>query len=215
MLQMGSLQNSVYFRFVTIRTETSRVLFRPTPDTHWKLKMNPHMAHLRAIRTAFIRLFLTLSLVLSGGIASAMELQSVDSGEGVLLDDLTGNGKWTLVMLWATDCHVCHIDKPEISAFHTKHKDDDAEVIGIALDGITGLDKVKDYIADNKPSFPSYVADIAIIASHYYSLTEENLRGTPTYLLFSPEGELLGNNPGRLSVEAIENFIARKSEATG
>ena len=42
-------------------------------------------------------------------------------------------------------------------------------------------------------------------------MTEENLRGTPTYLLFNPEGELLGNNPGRLSVEAIESFIARKS----
>ena len=46
-------------------------------------------------------------------------------------------------------------------------------------------------------------------------MTEENLRGTPTYLLFSPVGELLGNNPGRLSVEAIESFIARKTEATG
>ena len=177
--------------------------------------MKPLMAHARAIRNTCIRLFLALSLVLSAGIASAMELQSVDSGEDVLLEDLTGNGKWTLVMLWATDCHVCHIDKPEISAFHTKHKDDDAEVIGIALDGLRGLKKVKNYIADNKPSFPSYVGDIAIIASHYYGMTEENLRGTPTYLLFNPEGELLANNPGRLSVEAIESFIARKTEATG
>jgi len=177
--------------------------------------MNSLKAPATAIRATFIRMFLAFSLVLAGGAVSAMELQSVDTGEDVLLDDLTGNGKWTLVMVWATDCHVCHIDKPEISAFHNKHKDDDAEVIGIALDGIVGLDKVKNYIADNKPSFPSYVGDIAIIASHYYGMTEENLRGTPTYLLFSPEGELLGNNPGRLSVEAIEGFIARKTEATG
>ena len=171
--------------------------------------MKSHSAHAIAIRNTCIRLLLTLSLVITGGVASAMELQSVDTGEDVVLDDLKGNGKWTLVMLWATDCHVCHIDKPEISAFHTKHKDDDAEVIGIALDGIERLGKVKNYIAANNPSFPSYVGDIAIIASHYYGMTEENLRGTPTYLLFSPEGELLGNNPGRLRVEAIEKFIAR------
>ena len=177
--------------------------------------MKSHMTPDRGIRTACIRLYLALSLVAASGVVSAMELQSVDTGDDVLLDDLTGNGKWTLVMLWATDCHVCHIDKPEISAFHNKHKDDDAEVIGIALDGIAGLSKVKNYIADNKPSFPSYVGDIAIIASHYYGMTEENIRGTPTYLLFSPEGELLGNNPGRLSVEAIESFIARNTEATG
>jgi len=183
------------------------------------LETKPNMKLLKplltAIRGASARLVLaislSLSLALTGGLASAMELQSVESGEEVKLEDLTGNGKWTLVMIWATQCHVCHIQKPDISAFHDKHKDTDAEVIGIALDGVEGLGAVKDYIAENKPSFPSYVGNNAIIASHYFGMTEESLRGTPTYLLFNPEGELLGNNPGYLKVPAIEKFIARHS----
>lgn len=142
---------------------------------------------------------------------AGMEVQELD-GTVVDIDDHRGNGKWLLVMLWATDCHICHQQKPEISAFYNRHKDTDAVVMGIALDGMDKVDEVREYLAVNKPSFPNYVGNIAIIASHYQGLTDESLRGTPTYLLFGPGGELLGNNPGPLSVDAIEKFMARKAQ---
>lgn len=161
----------------------------------------------------FLKTLIAALLLFSLGTASSagMELQSAEDGTQVTLDDLTGQGKWTLVMIWATNCHICHIQKPEISAFHDKHKDLNAHVVGIALDGVDQVEAVNNYIRENEVSFPSYVGNVAIIASHYFGMTEENLRGTPTYLLFNPEGELLGNNPGQLSVEAIESFMARKS----
>lgn len=162
------------------------------------------------IRLVLLQMFLGLSLV-AGSAANAMEMQSVETGESLKLEDLTGNGKWTLVMFWATNCHICKLQKPDMSAFHDKHKDTTAEVIGVALDGMGRLDAVQRYIDETKPSFPSYVADSLIISSYYFGMTEDSLRGTPTYLLFNPEGELLGSNPGLLSVEAIESFIERKS----
>ena len=140
----------------------------------------------------------------------AMEVQEFD-GSIVRLDEQIGDGKWLLVMLWATDCHICKQQKPEISRFHDQHKDEDARVVGIALDGMGAVDEVKSYLDVHQVSFPNYVGELAIVASHYLVLTEENLRGTPTYLLFNPDGELMGNNPGPLSVDAIEKFIARKS----
>ena len=139
-----------------------------------------------------------------------MELQQVD-GTVVDLDDYRGDGRWLLVMLWATTCHICEMQKPEISAFHDEHKDSDAHVLGIALDGMERLEAIKENIQQHKTSFPSLVGNIAIVASFYQHITEESLRGTPTYLLFNPGGELVGNNPGPLSVEAIENFMARKT----
>jgi len=120
-------------------------------------------------------------------------------------------GKWTLVMFWHTDCHVCHMQKPEISAFHNKHKDDDAHVIGVALDGIDGLAVVKEYIAENKPSFPSYVGHDLIIQVNYFAMTEEQFMGTPTYVLFDPSGQVVANKPGMMAIDALENFIARNS----
>ena len=175
--------------------------------------MNTKNNRLASLRGAFAKALLTAFLLTTAGTASAsgMELQSVKDGAPTTLDNLTGNGKWTLVMIWATDCHICKIQKPEMSAFHNERKDVDAHIVGIALDGPKQMDLINDYMVDNNVSFPTFVGDTAIIASHYFGMTEENLRGTPTYLLFNPEGELLAINPGRLTVEALEAFIARNS----
>lgn len=149
-----------------------------------------------------------LVLLTARSASAGMELHDM-SGSIVDLDDYTGNGQWLLVMIWATDCHICHQQKPLISAFHDEHKDKDAQVIGIALDGPARMDAVQEYLDSTEVSFPTLVGDLLIVASHYTSLTEESLRGTPTYLLFSPQGELLGNNPGPLRISAVEAFMAK------
>jgi len=73
------------------------------------------------------------------------------------------------------------------------------------------MDAVKEYLAEHQPTFPNYVGDYQMVAMNYQSLTEENLRGTPTYLLFNPQGELKGNNPGPVTPSAIERFIANNT----
>lgn len=134
------------------------------------------------------------------------------NGDAASLSGTIGTGKWTLVMLWATDCHVCTEQKPTISAFHDEHKDTDASVVGIALDGKAGLKEVRRYLAKHQPTFPNYVSDIRKLNLTYEMLTEESLRGTPTYLLFAPDGELKGNNPGPITIAGLEKFIAAHSE---
>ena len=162
--------------------------------------------------TFYAAVLTTLLLSTSGPASSAgLEMHSVDDGSPVTLENLTGQGKWTLVMIWATTCILCRSQKPVISAFHDKHKNGDAHVIGVALDGVNNLGEVRKYIDEHHVTFPNYVSQMTLAASHYLGVTDEQFRGTPTYLLFSPEGELIGKNPGLLSAEAIENFIARKS----
>lgn len=145
--------------------------------------------------------------------AQAADIPLLDSkqlnGQSKDLDAFVGKGKWTLVMFWATDCSICKRQKPVISAFHSKHKDTDAHVVGVAIDGYKNISAIKAYVAEHRPSFPTLVAELPVLAMNYQIATEEQFRGTPTYWLFNPEGELLGNNPGPLRIEAIENFIAR------
>jgi len=64
---------------------------------------------------------------------------------------------------------------------------------------------------DAKPSFPSYLSNLLLVSSNYQIITQEEFRGTPTFLLFTPDGTLLGNNPGKLSIESLEGFIDRNS----
>lgn len=173
---------------------------------------NIHQAYYVACACLFsVVLMLGLS---STAAASESPFRDLVDTKGKLVPDLTsvGNGKWTLVMIWATDCHVCTLQKPEISAFYNKHKDANVDVFGIALDGPERLEAVNDYLAEHKPTFPNYVGNYQMMALNYQSLTEENLRGTPTYLLFDPKGELKGNNPGPVTPSAIESFIANHTE---
>lgn len=138
------------------------------------------------------------------------ELVDID-GNAVTDQASVGNGKWILVMIWATDCAICREQKPQISAFHTSHKDKNAEVFGIALDGRDALAAVQAYVDNHDVSFPTYIGELPVVASALQQIAEEPLRGTPTYLLFDPSGEIKGVNPGPLSPGSIERFIEKNS----
>lgn len=177
------------------------------------------MLNIRFSRFTIIATLMAISASLMAINVSTAAVQEEPMFDGMLTTDgqllesppsLT-DGRWTLVMIWATSCHVCKAQKGVISEFHDKHKDTDAKVFGIALDGRQGLDDVNKYLSKHKASFPNYVWDFPSTAIAYMKLTEQDLRGTPTYLLFDPDGELKGNNPGPITAEAIERFIARNS----
>lgn len=118
--------------------------------------------------------------------------------------------KWTLVMLWTTDCGICQREYPVMSEFHDQHKDIDAKVIGVSLDGYSNLDKITEHIDEMPMTFDNLVGEISVVAFNYEAATEESLRGTPTFLMFNPQGQLVGHNPGPVKPEALEKFISRK-----
>ncbi|MEE9494449.1 MAG: TlpA disulfide reductase family protein [Gammaproteobacteria bacterium] len=163
----------------------------------------------------FKTLLLTILLIIQPGLQAETEkpdfgLQTL-AGESHSLDTIIGDGKWTLIMFWATDCNICRQQEPLISAFHEKHRDSDAKVVGIAIDGFEKQARVKQHLQDNPLSYPNYIGSLPMIGFNYQALTEESFRGTPTYLLFTPEGELVGANPGPMKMQALESFIDKRS----
>ena len=156
------------------------------------------------------KLLITLvsSVLLQASPVFAFDLDSFD-GSTVKLEDKIGQDKWTLVMFWAHDCHVCKEEFPLLSDFHKRR--DDVEVIGISIDGQSKKDLAQAFLDKTKPSFSTYISDISLVAVNYQVLTEEGFRGTPTFLLFKPDGTLIGNNPGKLPISALENFIDSNS----
>ncbi len=132
-------------------------------------------------------------------------------GKPYALDKVIGDGQWTVVMFWATDCTICKQQVPLISAFHDKRKTDNAKVIGIAIDGMEKQELVKSHLDTNPTSYPNYIGSLAMIGFNFQAITEQSFRGTPTYLVFSPEGKLMGQNAGPMRLEALENFIDKRS----
>jgi thiol-disulfide isomerase/thioredoxin len=137
------------------------------------------------------------------------EVRTLD-GSFTTLSQHFEKDKWTLVMLWTTDCGICQREYPVMSAFHDKHKDDKAKVIGVSLDGYSNLDSITEHINEMPMTFDNLIGEITVVAFNYEAATEESLRGTPTFLMFNPDGELVGHNPGPVKPEALEKFISRK-----
>ena len=158
------------------------------------------------MKKIFLLLFVTLGILAQP--SSAFELKDFN-GASVNLGDKIGNDKWTLVMFWAHHCSVCKAEFPTISKLHNNRKDID--VVGISIDGDEGKALAQAFLDATNPSFPSYITSLSLTAFNYQALTQEEFRGTPTFLLFTPSGELLGNNPGKLSIESLENFIDTNS----
>ena len=156
-----------------------------------------------------ILILIMATLSFHSTITQAFELEDFN-GKPVKLDNMIGNEKWTLIMFWAHNCGVCKAEFPALSEFNVKRKDID--VIGISIDGEENKHLASAFMRSSNPSFESYITSLSLVSFNYEALTQENFRGTPTFLLFTPEGELLGNNPGKLSLESLENFIAKNSK---
>jgi len=100
--------------------------------------------------------------------------------------------------------------KPLLSDFHNRHKDSDAEVYGVALDGVEELDAIKQYMTNHDVSFPTYVGDLALIGINFAMNAQEPFKGTPTYMLFDPNGNFRAVDEGYLDIDSLERFIGQK-----
>ena len=148
-------------------------------------------------------LLLTLGLALP---AAAAPLTTFD-GEPADLATYTGQGQWTVVKIWVSDCHVCNQEAHEYVAFHAKHKTDDARMLGISLDGRDHLADAEGFVKKHNLNYPSLIVDWEGGNRLFYQLTGTPLNGTPAFLLFTPKGELVAQQVGAVPVNLIETFI--------
>ncbi len=129
------------------------------------------------------------------------------------LEEFTGTGKWLIVMIWASDCHICNTEVPEYMAFHDSHKDKDASVLGISMDGKSRLEQAKQFIDNHLVNFPSLIGEPAAVTELYRQLTGSFLAGTPAFLVYAPSGELAAKQIGAVPVQLIEEFIQANTAA--
>jgi len=128
------------------------------------------------------------------------------------LNEYTGNGKWLVVMIWASDCHICNSEIKNYVDFHNKFKNKNTTVLGISVDGWEFKDNALEFIRKHKVNFPNLIA-APIVVDHLYELqTGKNLVGTPSFLIYSPSGELKAEQTGAVPTSVIEDFIGKFSE---
>lgn len=156
-------------------------------------------------------------LLLSLGVplaANAGSLRDFDGRERSL-SEFTGSGRWLVVMIWASDCHVCNSEVYQYVDFHDMHHDRDAEVVGISLDGQAGRSDAAAFLERHSVSFPSLIGEPEQVARLYTELTGDRFVGTPSFLVFAPSGELRARQAGAVPTSIIEQFIRQQIAGPG
>lgn len=137
------------------------------------------------------------------------------SGQSKEISDYTGNGKWRIVMIWASDCHVCNQEAHSYVKFNEEHKDKDAQMLGISMDGKAKQKDAEAFIKRHQLNFPNLIGEPVDVAMDYMRLTGAEWVGTPTFLIYGPKGELLAKQEGAVPVELIENFMKSYNSKNG
>ncbi len=144
-------------------------------------------------------LFLAMVLLFSNmvGASADFTLPGID-GKAYRLSDY--RGKWVVVNYWATWCPPCRAEIPDLVEFQRRNRDKGAVVLGVAYEKI-GNDELRKFANKFSINYPILRVDPGS------SEVLGPIRGLPTTFLVSPQGEVVAQQAGLITGEAIERFI--------
>lgn len=120
-----------------------------------------------------------------------------------------GQGRWTVVMIWSWDCPICNREVEAWDLFDDAHRDRDARVIGLSINGGGEEAKARAFVEEHDLGFPSLIGTARQVDALLRRETGQGLRGTPTFLLYDPRGRIVGMQVGPLPTEAVEEILRR------
>jgi len=152
------------------------------------------------------KLLLLCALTLPFGSVLGEPLREFHPGPAAL-DEFTGKGQWVILKIWRSSCHICNREAYQYVDFHEFHKDTDAVMLGLSLDGEDRAAALS-FIERHEIPYPNLIGDYATVTGWYANLTGREFVGTPTFLLYDPSGTLRAQQVGAVPTELIEQFIA-------
>jgi len=123
------------------------------------------------------------------------------------INEHIGKGRWSLVVIWASNCHVCASEMPRFGAYYSSAPDPKFSILGVALDGYARKKTIVETMARWNMGFPSLVADMPALQWSGRKLCTSSHYGTPIFALFGPSGQLRKLDVGPVWISELENFI--------
>ena len=164
---------------------------------------------IKPISTALI---FALALTLSLAVSASPLFKKLQTDTFTTLNDYRGHGRWLVVMIWASDCEICRLEAPSYQQFHQRHAGKDAVVVGITLDGAEREQHADGFVAQHGLQFDNLLGEPEAVVGYYEVITGTRWVGTPSFLIFAPDGELRARQAGAVEVEIVEQFIASSAQ---
>jgi len=131
---------------------------------------------------------------------NAIDVQSGQSAERMLEEN-----KWNLVAVWALDCITCEEQKPALSQFHRTYSQ--LNVVGLSIDGQAALTAIRNKLAQQPVPFTNYLVDQTDINRFFDTYLQAIFYGTPTYILYSPDGQVADVHAGPLDFTSLQTIL--------
>ena len=158
-----------------------------------------------------IKQALIIALLAHGALftPSASALSDMDD-KPTTFDSLVGKGKWTLMEVWASDCRMCRASIHHTVDFEISNPD--VAVVGVSLDGTEGKANAAKFIDEQGLTFPNVLSNPSEIDKYLYTTAKESFIGTPTFMVYNPQGKLLAVQAGAATAEELSAFINKQDK---
>jgi cytochrome c biogenesis protein CcmG, thiol:disulfide interchange protein DsbE len=110
------------------------------------------------------------------------------SGDSVSLADQ--QGKVVLLNIWATWCHPCRDEIPELLEIRDRYRDRGLEVVGVSVDAQGQDDNIREFMKDFDMTYPVWLDPAERISTQFLTI------GVPTTFLIDKGGVLRWRRTG-------------------
>jgi len=112
-------------------------------------------------------------------------------GDSVSLEQQ--RGKVVLLNIWATWCHPCRDEIPELRAIHSRYRDRGLELIGVSVDTDGTDETIRTFMKDFQMTFPIWRDPDERISTQFLAV------GVPATFLIDEEGILRWRKTGPIA----------------
>ena len=113
------------------------------------------------------------------------------NGDSVSLAGL--RGKVVLFNLWATWCHPCRAEIPELRALHAKYKDRGLELVGVSVDAEGSDEGIKSFMEEFRMTYPIWRDPDERVSTRFLAI------GVPATYLIDRDGILRWRKTGPIA----------------
>lgn len=131
-------------------------------------------------------------------------------GKADKIENYLGKGKWTVVEVWESNCSACRMHMPDMVMFDGKLEN--VQLLGISLDTQNGVKKTQSFIDEYDIEFPTLVSNNVETNIWLQQTVGQGLLGTPTFVIFNPEGKRMAVQSGIVATASLERYITSRSK---
>lgn len=162
----------------------------------------------RSVRTAIAATTLSSVLMLGCGtqekagtdvasdrveIGASMPAYSAVSLEGDSVSLAGQRGKVVLLNVWATWCHPCRTEIPELRAIHERYRTQGLELVGVSVDSDGNDDAIRQFMREFQMTFPIWRDPDERISAQFFIV------GVPATFLIDKTGVLRWRKTGPIA----------------